>query len=216
MTAARAGLRATGPEARSGATGSDWPEAVLHSCETETFPDVPWQDVEAEHHPALVMFGNVAMRHPTAWVGHVEEDVHRLACSDEHRVLPDEVRLLDAVSCKDEEAPSAVDVEGVRHRMIRVHLVDQADLDLVSNAELPVDGGVRCARIAVDELPTHGTHRYELEDGTIVHGDASGEWTLNENGGRWTTSCSSPRRAGCDVTRDAQRTGSSSHTADRD
>jgi len=42
VTAARAGLRATGPEARSGATGSDWPEAVLHSCETETFPDVPW------------------------------------------------------------------------------------------------------------------------------------------------------------------------------
>ena len=37
----------------------------------------------------------------------------------------------------------------------------------------------------VDELPpsAQGTYQYEREDGTIVRGDASGEWTLNENGG---------------------------------
>ena len=34
----------------------------------------------------------------------------------------------------------------------------------------------------VYELPpsAHGT--YQREDGTTVHGDASGEWTLDENG----------------------------------
>ena len=36
----------------------------------------------------------------------------------------------------------------------------------------------------VVELPpsAKGTCQYEREDGTIVHGDASGEWTLDENG----------------------------------
>ena len=32
-------------------------------------------DVEAEHHPALVVLGDVAVRHPAAWVGDVEQDV---------------------------------------------------------------------------------------------------------------------------------------------
>ena len=27
-----------------------------------------------------------------------------------------------------------------------------------------------------------GTYEYERQDGTTVHGDASGEWTLDENG----------------------------------
>ena len=31
-------------------------------------------------------------------------------------------------------------------------------------------------------LRRQGTYRYEREDGTIVHGDASGEWRLDENG----------------------------------
>ena len=36
----------------------------------------------------------------------------------------------------------------------------------------------------VVELPpsAKGTYEYEREDGTIVHDDASGEWTLNDNG----------------------------------
>ena len=31
-------------------------------------------------------------------------------------------------------------------------------------------------------LRRQGTYRYKREDGTTVHGDASGEWTLDENG----------------------------------
>jgi hypothetical protein len=36
----------------------------------------------------------------------------------------------------------------------------------------------------VYELPPspQGTYQYEREDGTTVQGDASGEWTLDENG----------------------------------
>jgi hypothetical protein len=36
----------------------------------------------------------------------------------------------------------------------------------------------------VFELPPspRGAYERELADGTIVHGDASGEWTLNEEG----------------------------------
>jgi hypothetical protein len=32
-----------------------------------------------------------------------------------------------------------------------VHLVDEANLDLVSDPELPVDRGVRSARVTIDE-----------------------------------------------------------------
>ena len=34
------------------------------------------------------------------------------------------------------------------------------------------------------ELPPspQGTYEYEQADGTVVHGDASGEWTLDEDG----------------------------------
>ena len=40
---------------------------------------------------------------------------------------------------EDEEAARAVDVEGVVHWVVGVHLVDQADLHLVADPELPVD-----------------------------------------------------------------------------
>jgi hypothetical protein len=49
--------------------------------------------LEAEHHSALVVFGDVAMRHPQARVGDVEEDVHRLTGSHKHGVLPHQARL---------------------------------------------------------------------------------------------------------------------------
>src|SRR5215218_6200119 len=90
-------------------------------------------DVEAEHHPALVMLGDVAMRHPTTGVRDVQEDVDRLACADEDGVLPDEVRLDDPVPREDEEAAGAVYVEWVWHRVVGVHLVDETDLDLVAD-----------------------------------------------------------------------------------
>src|SRR6476619_7495104 len=112
-------------------------------------------DVEAEHHSALVVLGDVAMRHPSARIRDVEHDVDGFSCSHEDGVLPDEVRLLDAIAREHQEPPRAVHVERVRHWMVGVHLVDETDLDLVSNAELPVDCCVRCAGIAVDELPAH-------------------------------------------------------------
>ena len=56
---------------------------------------------------------------------------------------------------EDQESARAVNVERVRHRMIGVHLVDEADLDLITDSELPVDRRVRRARVPVDELPAH-------------------------------------------------------------
>jgi hypothetical protein len=42
-------------------------------------------------------------------------------------------------------------------------------------------------RVQIDivyQLPpsAQGTYQYERPDGTTVHGDVSGEWTLDENG----------------------------------
>jgi hypothetical protein len=79
-------------------------------------------DVEAEHHPALVVLGDVAVRHPTAGGRHVEQDVDGLAGSYE----PDEVLLRKVVAGEHDEAAGAVDVERVVHRVVGVHLVDQA------------------------------------------------------------------------------------------
>jgi hypothetical protein len=50
-------------------------------------------DAEAEHHSALVVFGDVAVRHPETGVGHVEEDVDGFACAHENGVFPDEIGL---------------------------------------------------------------------------------------------------------------------------
>jgi hypothetical protein len=48
-----------------------------------------------------------------------------------------------------------VDVERVVHRMVAGHLVQQPDLHLVPDPELPVDRGVLGTRLAVDDLPAH-------------------------------------------------------------
>ena len=50
------------------------------------------------------MFGDVAVSHPAAGVGDVEQDVDGLAGPDEDRVLPDEVRLDDVVAREDQES----------------------------------------------------------------------------------------------------------------
>jgi hypothetical protein len=64
------------------------------------------RDVEAEHHPALGVFGDVAVRHPQPGIGDVQQDVHRFPRPQEHGVLPDEVLLGLLVPCEDEEAAS--------------------------------------------------------------------------------------------------------------
>ena len=75
-------------------------------------------DVEAEHHPALVVLGDVAVGHPATRVCDVEQDVDNLAGADQDRVLPNEVRLDDVVAREDQESAGPVNVERVRHRMI--------------------------------------------------------------------------------------------------
>src|SRR5918994_3049813 len=115
--------------------------------------------VEAEHHPALVVFGDVTVRHPGAGIGDVQEDVHRFSGPHQHRVLPDEIRLVDAVPGEDQEPSCAVHMEWVRHGMVRVHLVDEANLDAVADAEPPGDARVLRASLAVDKLPAHVCRR---------------------------------------------------------
>src|SRR4051794_34556209 len=73
-------------------TGPAWqPHACSVRLRGRSVPETALGlDVEAEHHPALMVFGDVAVGHPPARVRHVEQDVDRLAGAHEHRVLPDE------------------------------------------------------------------------------------------------------------------------------
>ena len=50
--------------------------------------------------------------------------------------------------------------------------------------------------IVYDLRPHRGRNEYKREDGTIVHGDASREWTLDESGGMRTLCFASPRENG--------------------
>ncbi len=69
-----------------------------------------------------------------------------------------------AVAGEDQEAAGPVDVEGVVHRVVGVHLVDQADLHPVADRELPLDGGVLGLGRAVDQLPAHVRRRRDPVD----------------------------------------------------
>src|SRR4051794_10864001 len=125
-------------------------------------------DVEAEHHSALVVFRDVAVRHPSAGVGDVQQQVYDLTRRHEDGVLPDEVRLGGSVAGEDEEAAGAVDVERVVHRMVRVHLVDEADLHAIADAEAPIDPCSLRACRAVDQLPARVRRRGHAVDGDHV------------------------------------------------
>ena len=61
---------------------------------------------EAEHHAALHVLGDVAVGHPQAGVGDVEQDVDGLAGADQDGVLPHQVRFRRSVAGQDEEAPA--------------------------------------------------------------------------------------------------------------
>ena len=61
-------------------------------------------DWEGEHHSALVVFGDVAVRHPHTGIRHVEEDVDGLVRTDEDRVLPNQILLGQMISGEHEEA----------------------------------------------------------------------------------------------------------------
>ena len=102
-----------------------------------------------------MVLGDVAVRHPQARVGDVEQDVDGLAGTDQHGVLPDQVGLHNPVSGEDQEAARSVDVERVVHRVVPGHLVQQPELHLVADPEVPVDRGVLRAGRLVDQLPAH-------------------------------------------------------------
>ncbi len=48
-----------------------------------------------------------------------------------------------------------MEMEGMVHGMVGVHLVDQPNLHLVANPEVPIDRVVHAARRPVDEPPAH-------------------------------------------------------------
>src|ERR687896_161525 len=111
-------------------------------------------DTEVEHHPALHVFRDMTVGHPQPRVGCVHEDVDGLAGAYQDGVFPHEVRLDYTIARQHQEA-LAVDMERMMHRVIRFHLVDQSDLDLITFVEAPVDVRVRLAGVAIDELPPH-------------------------------------------------------------
>jgi hypothetical protein len=71
----------------------------------EEFRDVAIHDTDD---PAVIiaeyeLSGTVTTTHhsvsdPETWVGDVEQDVHRLAGADQHRVLPHQIRLDHSVA----------------------------------------------------------------------------------------------------------------------
>ena len=78
-------------------------------------------------------------------------------CPVRTRTVSFQTRLVlrRSVAGQDEEAPGAVQVERVVHRVVGVHLVDQSDLDPVSDGEPPVDRGCRGAGGPIHEFPVH-------------------------------------------------------------
>src|ERR671937_3117401 len=109
-------VRSVHPMEPSGSLG--WSGAAAMAMTTPNRSIARWRDVEAEHHPALVMLGDVAVSHPAPGIRDVEQDVDDLAGAHQHGVLPDEVRLDDVVAREDHEPARPMDVERVRHRMI--------------------------------------------------------------------------------------------------
>ena len=112
-------------------------------------------DLETEHHPALGVLGDMAVRHPQTGVRDIQQDVDRLAGSHEHCVFPDQIGLRLAVPRENEETARAVNVKWVVHRMIRFHFIDQSDLYPVANIEGPGDRPVFGTSLPIDQLPDH-------------------------------------------------------------
>ena len=92
-------------------------------------------DLKAEHHPALGVLGDVAVGHPQTWICDVQQDVHDLACAHEHSVLPHKIGFRQPVPAEDQETAGTMNVEGVVHRVIGFHFVDQSDLHPIADSE---------------------------------------------------------------------------------
>src|SRR3989344_7688287 len=91
-----------------------------------------------EHHPRLQVLGNVTVCHPLARIGDIEEDIDILASRDQYRIFPDEIGLWYAIAVEYQKL-LAVEMHRVLHRVSRVGVVRDPDLDDIAHFELPVD-----------------------------------------------------------------------------
>jgi hypothetical protein len=87
------------------------PEPFVTSSWSQSSPPQVAGDVEAEHHAALHVLGDVAMGHPHAGASGVEQDVGGLADTDQHDVPRDQVGLGHHVAGQHQEPVGAVQVE---------------------------------------------------------------------------------------------------------
>ena len=88
----------------------------------------------------------------------------------QHRVFPDQVGLGNAIAGEDQEAARPMYVEGVVHRVVPSHLVEQANLHPVADAESPVDRrGSRRRSSRSIELPADvGRRRHAVDLDHVV------------------------------------------------
>jgi len=107
---------------------------------------------EGKHHARMEVFGDVAVQHPVAGVGHVDEDVHRRADGHDGGVFPDEVGVFHPIHLQ-HQVSLPVQVDGVVHRVERLRVVEEANLDDVAGGEVPVDVHVFLPCIQVTCLP---------------------------------------------------------------
>ena len=95
---------------------------------------------EAEHHPALVVLRDVAIGHPGSGIRDVEEDVHGFPVRTSTVSFQTRFGSSTPSRARIREPARSVDVEWMRHGMVGIELVDEADLHAVADAEPPVDG----------------------------------------------------------------------------
>ena len=86
--------------------------------------------VEAEHHPGLVVLGDVAVCHPPSGIAGVDEDVDDFAGADQDGVLPGQIGFRHAAAVEHQEPAGAV--ERVMRAVVGSGGVVEADLDPVA------------------------------------------------------------------------------------
>ena len=112
----------------------------------------------------------------TTGVGDVEQDVHRLAGPHQHRVLPDQVRLLPPSRRRTRKRPAPWTWNGWCMGWSESISLTRRIFTRSPDPEAPVDRGVLRAAGAVDELPAHvgrGGHPVDL-DHVVLPLDAPG------------------------------------------
>jgi trehalose/maltose hydrolase-like predicted phosphorylase len=77
------------------------------------------EHLEAEHHAALDVFGDVAVSHPAPGAADIEQDVDNLTGPNQNGVLPDEVGFGHTAPVEHQETTRAVNMERMLHLMVR-------------------------------------------------------------------------------------------------